>query len=495
MKGRQTTGDLGTLLGIVAFLVAAVPLYAQAGARQPEVYSLGRALNVALANSQTLKDTEMDLERAHQQVREAWSGVLPDIRGTASYTRNVLQQEFFLPARFFDPTAPPGELAAVKVGSDNTWQAGLSASQPLFEYTAFVGLGAAGRFKALQEERVRGTAQEVVTTVRIAYFNVLLAEESVRLIENSIERIRRTLEETQAMNRAGMASDYDVLLLEVQLSNLVPNLRRAEYDRASRLRALQVEMGLYPDGQIAVEGNLDEVDLADFSQNSPANAALLNVSGVGVPDDVDLGQVQQLALDRRSDIRQVRSNILLEEANLQAQKAEYFPSLSLVGNYSITAQQDGSPVFFGTSPNQRTSVGSAGVAVSLPIFTGMSRDARVQQVRANIRQTEYRLERLENQAMNELRTLMGNVNEARQRAASQKQAVAQAQRGFEIASAEYNAGIGSRLQTSEAELALRESEFNYAQAVYDYLVARAQLEMAVGLVPEEAGSFSASSDR
>ena len=495
MNSKQLARRGSALLGTVVSLLAGLPLHGQVETPEAEVYSLSRALNVALANSQTIKDAEMDLQRAHQQVREAWSSVLPDIRGTASYTRNVLQQEFFLPARFFDPTAPAGELAAVKVGSDNTWQAGLSASQPLFEYTAFVGLGAAGRFKALQEERVRGTAQDVVTAVRIAYFNVLLAEESVRLIENSIERIRRTLNETQALNRAGMASDYDVLLLEVQLSNLVPNLRRAEFDRAARLRALQVEMGLYPDGLIAVEGNLDEVDLADFDQNSAANAALLSVSGVGVPDDVDLVEVRRLALDQRSDVRQIRSNILLEEANLQAQKAEYYPSLSIVGNYSITAQQDGSPVFFGSSENQRTTLGTAGLAISLPIFTGFSRDARVQQVRANIRQNEYRLERLENQALSELRTLMDNVNEARQRAASQKQAVAQAQRGFEIASAEYNAGIGSRLQTSEAELALRESEFNYAQAVYDYLVARAQLELAVGLVPEEAGSFSARSDR
>jgi outer membrane protein len=492
---RNTDRRWWVLSGLCVWLLTAAPLVAQEAFGEPEVYSLGRALNVALANSQTIKDTEMDLERAHQQVREAWSGVLPDVRGNASYTRNVLQQEFFLPARFFDPSAPAGELAAVKVGSDNTWQAGLTASQPLFEYTALVGLGAASRYKALQEERLRGTAQEVVTAVRIAYFNVLLAEESVRLTENSIERIRRTLEDTRAMNRAGVASDYDVLLLEVQLSNLEPNLRRAEFDRAAGLRALQVEMGLRPDGLIVVEGNLEEVDLEDFARNSVANAALLNVSGVGVPDDVDLGEVQQIALSQRSDIRQIRSNLLLEEANLQAQKAEYYPSLSLVGNYSITAQQDGSPVFFGSSENQRTTLGTAGVAISLPIFTGLSRDARVQQVRANIRQNEYRLERAENQAMNELRTLMENVTEARQRAFGQKQAVAQAERGFEIASAEYNAGIGSRLQTSEAELALRESEFNYAQAVYDYLVARARLELAIGLAPEEAGSLSAGSNR
>jgi outer membrane protein TolC len=484
---------IGVLI-VATYLVWTVPLSAQT-ATEPEVYSLARALQVALANSQTIKDTEMDLERANQQVREAWSGVLPDIRGTASYTRNVLQQQIFLPAAFFDPSAPPGELVAVKVGQDNSWQAGLTATQPLFEYTAVVGLGAAGKFKDLQRERVRGTAQEVVTAVRIAYFNVLLADENVRLIENSIDRINRTLRETRALNRAGMASDYDVLLLEVQLSNFEPALRRAEFDRQSLLRSLIVEMGLYPGTPIEVEGKLDEVDLTDFSNNSPENAALLTVSGVGVPSDVDFDEVQGIALDRRSDVRQVRSNILLEEANLEAQKAEYYPALSFVGNVSVQAQQNGNPVFFGDSPNQRTSVGTAGLVVQLPIFTGFSRDARVQQVKANIRQNEYRLERLENQAVNELRTMMDNVTEAQQRSESQRRAVAQAQRGFEIASAQYNAGIGSRLETTEAETALRESEFNYAQAVYDYLVARAQLELAVGLVPEEAGSLASRTDR
>ncbi len=486
---KKMTGAL-----LAAGLASAVPLAAQ-HTPEPEVYSLARALQVALANSQTIKDTEMDLERAEQQVREAWSSVLPDIRGSASYTRNVIQQQIFLPAGFFDPGAAAGELIAVKVGQDNSWQAGLTATQPIFEYTAVVGLGAAARFEALQEERVRGTAQEVVTAVRIAYFNILLADENVRLIENSLERINRTLRETRALNRAGMASDYDVLLLEVQLSNFEPALRRAEFDRQAMLRNLIVELGLYPDTPIEVEGNLDEVDLSDFSQNSPENAALLTVSGVGVPDDVNFDEVQRIALDQRSDVRQIRSNIILEEANLEAQKAEYYPTLSFIGNYSIQAQQDGSPTFFGNTPNQRTSFGTAALSVQLPIFTGFSRDARVQQVKANIRQSEYRLERLENQAINQLRTMMDNVTEALQRSESQKQAVAQAQRGFEIASAQYNAGIGSRLETTEAETALRESEFNYAQAVYDYLVARAQLELAVGLAPEEAGSLASRSNR
>jgi len=482
------------MLGVVSVLVCRLWVAPAAAVAQEEpaseVFSLARALNVALANSQTLLDVEQDLEVARQQVREAWSTVLPDVRASASYTRNMLQQQFFLPAFFFDPNAAPGDVRAVKVGQDNTWSASVSASQPLFEYTALVGLSAADRVRALQEERVRGAAQQVVTAVRLAYFGVLLSQEGVRLTGESIERVRQTLEETRALNRAGMASNYDVLLLEVQLSNLNTSLRRAEYDLAAVRRSLLIEMGLDPETPIRVEGRLNEVDLIEPSANSPANAGLLSVAGTEVSADNEFDGMVQLALQQRTDLRQIRASIGLEEARLEVQRAEYFPKLSLFTNYNITAQQDGSPAFFGNNPNQRTELAGAGLQVEIPIFTGFSRDARIKQSKALVRQNEVRLERMEREAISQLRTLNDNVLEARQRAESQRRAVEQAHRGFEIASAEYNAGIGSRLQTTEAELALRETEFNYAQAVYDYLVARANLDAALGSVPDEAGSFA-----
>jgi outer membrane protein TolC len=73
--------------------------------------------------------------------------------------------------------------------------------------------------------------------------------------------------------------------------------------------------------------------------------------------------------------------------------------------------------------------------------------------------------------------------ESRRRADAQRRAVRQAQRGFEIASAQYREGLGSQLELTDAEVALRESEFNYAQAAYDFLVAQANLDLAVGSVP------------
>ncbi len=475
---------------VVCSLFGRSAVAAQDPPAAPEVFSLARALNVALANSQILMDVEQDLEVARHQVREAWATVLPDVRASASYTRNMLQQQFFLPAFFFDPNAAPGEVRAVKVGQDNSWSASLTASQPLFEYTALIGLGAADRVRDLQEERVRGTAQQVVTAVRLAYFTVLLSQENMRLTGESIDRVQQTLGETRALNRAGMASNYDVLLLEVQLSNLNTSLSRAGYDLAAARRGLLIEMGLDPETPIEVEGRLNEVNLLEPATNTPANAELLSVSGITVSADAEFDGMVRSALQRRTDLRQIRASIELEQARVEVQRAEYFPKLSLFTNYNITAQQDGSPVFFGNNPNQRTKLAGAGLQVEIPIFTGFSRDARIKQARALVRQNEVRLERMEREAVNELRTLADNVQEALQRAESQRRAVEQATRGFEIASAEYNAGIGSRLQTTEAELALRETEFNYAQAVYDYLVARANLEAAVGSVPDEAGSFA-----
>lgn len=461
------------------------------GAPPADTVSLGRAMAIALGNSHELAQAEAALRSANGRVREAWASVLPDIRGTASYTRNFRVQEAFLPAQIFDPNAGPDELIPVRFGADNNWQAGLTLDQPLFEVTAFIGVGAAGRYKSLESERVRGVAQNVVTQVRQAYFDALLAQEQVRLTEQSVERVRQTLAETQALHRAGLASDYDVLRLEVQLGNLEPNLQRARDGVAAARRRLAVTMGVDPDHPLALEGRLHEIDVADPAANGPVNAALLRLAGASAPGPEAFSALYGTAMARRSDVRQAELAIELEEARFAAERAEYFPKISLFSNYGIQAQENDGLNFFGESSNQRTTSFSGGVRVELPIFTGFSRSARMQQARANVIQNEERLDLTRKQTANQLQTLLEMLEETRARVASQRRAVAQAQRGFEIASAEYRAGVGSQLQITDAEVALRQSEFNYAQAVYDHLVARANLDVALGTVPVEAGASPA----
>jgi outer membrane protein TolC len=164
----------------VGLLLAAPVLSAQAPT-EPTRFSLKEALRIALTKSPLLREAEARVRVADQQVREAWGSVLPDISTSASYSRNIEVQEAFLPAFLFDDTAPPDLLVPVRFGSDNTWNAGVSVEQPLFELDVFIGLGAASRFRGVENEHYRGTAQRVVSAVRQAYFNTLLASEEVRL--------------------------------------------------------------------------------------------------------------------------------------------------------------------------------------------------------------------------------------------------------------------------------------------------------------------------
>jgi outer membrane protein TolC len=477
-------------------VLAVVGLLGQApglAAQDPEALSLAQAISAALEDSRVLRDARLGMRVADQQVREAWSSVLPDIMAKASYSRSLKVDQAFLPAVIFDSSASTDDLVPVRFGSDNTWTAELSVEQSLFEWGVFTGVGAAARYRQLQEERARGATHDIVTRVRVAYLDALLAVEEVRLTGQSVARVRQTLKETRALNRAGLASDYDVLRLDVQLANLEPGLRRSENGVVAAKRALLATIGRDPRGATAVElqGRLNELDVTAVARNQEANQALLRYAGAGADwgGSLDGDRANVAALDARSDVRQARLAVQLERARLSIERGEYFPKLRLFARYGITAQQNGSPAFFGDEQQRATSA-AVGVRVELPLFNGFAREARVQQARARVSQATAQVERIEHEVTRDVGTLVDDVREARRRAESQQQAVGQAGRGFEIASREYRAGLGSQLQITDAEVALRQSEFNYARAVYDYLVASARLDAAMGHVPAAASELS-----
>ncbi len=179
---------------------------------------------------------------------------------------------------------------------------------------------------------------------------------------------------------------------------------------------------------------------------------------------------------------------------MNLERGEFVPRLSLFGNYNYTVQDDGGINFFGDANSYSTQSSAVGIRLDVPIFQGFRRFARVEQSQALIRQNETRLVRAEQAAANEVRTVFESVSESLERARSQRRAVDQAERGFEIASVEYREGIGSQLQVTDAEEALRQAQFNYARSVYDFLSARARLELAIGMVPDQPEDFPVPTD-
>ncbi|MCG6955607.1 MAG: TolC family protein [Gemmatimonadetes bacterium] len=445
-------------------------------------FSLGQAVNTALHQNRDVQAARLALQEADKQVTEAWSQVYPSVDFSASYTRNVSPSVNFLPAVFFNPQAGPDDFIKVQFGADNVWNSAINVEQPLFSGSAFIGVGAAGRYKDLQREMVRGITQNVVTQVRTAYYHLLLAQEQVRLTQNSVHRVQESLKETQAMNKAGLASDYDVLRLQVELANLEPNLRRSQNAVSQARREIAVQLALPDSESVAVEGSLAEMNLDSLDANSAANRGVLAYAGFDGEGAQEAREAVGMAEDQRSDLRQLELTQSLRKTEMRLEQIAYLPKITLFGSYIINAQNNGSPEFFG-QPGLRAYSRNVGVRVTVPIFQGFRRNARIDEKRAALRQAETQTRLAEAQARAQVQTLVDQTDEALLRARGQKLAVGQAQRGFDIASAQYREGLSSQLELTDAEVALRQSEFNYAQAVYDYLVARAQLDQATGRVP------------
>lgn len=491
-RGRRNLAGAGLLAALV-LLVAVEGAAAQDPGR---VLTLREAVSTSLEENLGLADAEWGLEAAQAQVREAWGSIMPTVNFNASYTRNLELPQFFLPAIFFDSTASPGDVVPVQSGSDNSWFAQARADQPLFNAAAFLGVGAAGRYETLQSEMVRGQAQAVATQTRLRYYDVLLAQEQVRLTTNSVSRVEQVLEETRALNRAGLSSEYDVLRLEVELSNLRPNLARSENALTASRRGLAVSMGVEELGDVELAGSLLTLELPELPELPGGEPVITASAGTaaggtnhapallldrGIPaEGMPTQEAVQVALRNRSDLRQLALTRDLRETERRVEMSQYLPQISLFGTWSMTAQGNGSPTWFG---DNRFSTTAVGVEVSVPLFSGFQRPARLGQLGAVVRQVDAQLELARDQAENEVVTLADQARESYDRVAAQRRAVGQAQRGYEIARTEYREGLGSQLQVTDAELALRESEFNYAQAVYDYLTAQAQLDAAIGVVP------------
>jgi outer membrane protein len=468
---------------MAAALLAAVALSAPAQEVAPErVMTLDDVVRTAKERNREMEVGRLGMAESTQQVREAWSAVYPQVTAMSSFTRNLEVPVQFLPAQIFDPEAPSDLLIPLRFGFDNRWYGQVRLEQTLFQASVFIGVGAANRYESLRQEEYRGIAQQVATKARQGYLDVLLAQEGLRLTENTIARVRQAHEETQAQFRAGLASDYDVLRLEVQLANLEPRLRKSRADVSAARRVLAAELGMDGGEQVRVAGSLAELQLTP-GENDPANRQLLDFAGVAGADQRPVEEILETARRQRSDLRQLEWQRKLNQAQLRAEQSEYLPRVSLIGLYSMSAFQDGRPVFFGGDGGQRTYGKEIGIQVTMPIFSGFQRPARVQQRQVEVRQVEARQRLSHVQVENQIRTLVDALVEARSRADAQQRAVGQAQRGYEIARTQFREGISSRLELTDAENALRETEFNYAQAVYDYLTTQARLDEAVGVVP------------
>jgi len=443
-----------SILSLLLLVLTGVMLEAQV--ILPRRLTMQEAVRLALKNNPELESSRLDAEKAHARVREAWGYTMPSIGLSGLYTQAIKKPVFYLPGTFFDK--PADVSVPVEIGSTYSFNLGLSATQILFNGAVFIGVGATKVYSEAAEELYTGKRIEVVARARKSFYGVLIAREAMDLIRQSLANAEDNLKNVRLLRAQGLLSEYDELRATVGVENIRPAVIQGETNYDLALDALRNTIGLTSSEPIAVEGEL---------------AFQLYDPGI-------LSSPESLLVGANSTLRALRLQRDVNQAFVKAERSNYLPTLVAFGNYQYQTQKN----------NLRISTGdfivssAVGLQLSLSIFQGWQTNARVDQATIEVLKTESQLVTVENNLRTALHASMGTLEQSRKRLNAQEKNVETAERGYKIVTARFLANAATQLEVNDAQLALTQARVNRIQAVYDYLVAAADLDLLLGRMPE-----------
>ena len=197
-----------SLCRFAALAIACFPLgrtYCQTVAE----LSLDDCVAIALSENPTVKIADMEVERYDYVKRQTWGNLLPQISAGGQYTRSIVKSEM---------------RGGISFGADNTFAFTGDVSLPLFAPQVYRTLKLNRAQMESAVESARSARIDLVAEVKKSFYNILLAEQSLAVLRESERTVKQTVDETELKYRNGLASEYDLLTAQVQLSNLKPTI-------------------------------------------------------------------------------------------------------------------------------------------------------------------------------------------------------------------------------------------------------------------------------
>ena len=458
--GSNTTSSKSNLpnaiamrLSILALLLylATVPLSAQEEAAVPaDVYTLRDAVDFALLNSNAVRNARVTILDAEQNVRERLSSGLPQLNGSLDYTHYLKVPVLPLPEAFAmgDPNAPTEIAFQLK----NNFIGGLTLSSQLFDASFFVGLRAARASRSYYELQLEEVERQVRNQVTQSYFPVLLLSTNVQIIDRNISNLQRSLREAEAQYAAGFVEQLDVDRLRLSLNNLQASRKDVAQQLENATRSLRFALNYPADRELQVADNLDELEL------EVEEAALLG----------------DIPYTNRAELRVLDQTLVLQDLNVELQRAAYLPRLTAIASGQYQYQGDNlSDGFWAPTV-------LLGVSATIPIVDFGGRSSRLERARLAKEQVENQRDDLRRSIALEITNARGTFTTARERLQTTRGNLDLAQRIYDTTQIKYREGVGSSIETVQAEQQLYEAQANYLNALYDTLVAKETLYLALG---------------
>ncbi|MFI8378422.1 TolC family protein [Leeuwenhoekiella sp. NPDC079379] len=415
--------------------------------------SLQDAIIYGLNNSYSAKNAQTDVEIALKQKWEIIAQGLPQITGEVTYQNQLIQPTSFIPAQFFDPNAAAGTFIPVQFSPKQNAAATATWNQLIFDGSYIVGVQSSKTLLQISENAKVKTDLEVKQAVIEAYGNVLLAEESVIILQKNLKTLDKNLSDTRKIFENGLTEEEDVEQLQITYLGLETQLNNTIRQLAIAYDMLKLTLGITIDSKLQVTDSLEDLAMQYYDLN-------LLTQSINPENNIDY----RIAADQ--------TNLAQTEVKLEKSKA--LPRLSAYVNYGASGASND---FSFLSNEQRYFEQSIlGVSLTVPIFSSGMRAAKTAQKELAYKKSLEDLEQTRNQVKLQMATARNDYQFALDNFSTQEKNLALAERIENKNSIKFFEGIASSFELSEAQTQLYQAQQDYLQAMYEVIANKAALE-------------------
>ncbi len=444
---------LKKLFFTLSILALNFSLKAQTTSGEEFKFSLQQCVDYALAHQSAYLNAQIDEDISKKKVQELLGLAMPQISASGGINDYFDIPTSLLPGEFFG--APAGTYIPVKFGTQYSANGGVEASQLVADGRYFVGLQASKALKELTAKSTQRTKIETVTTVTKAYYNALIAEKRIELLNSNVDRISKLAHDSKVMFDNGFIEQLDLDRINITFTNL-----KTEQDKISKLVDLSKFLLMYQMG-MDVNSKLALTDTLKSMNFESVLSASFN------PQD-------------RIEMKLLQSAESLYKLDIRSNRVAYFPSIYAFGTYSYQAQSTKFDLF---GSNQKWyPTGIIGLKLSLPIFDGLQKARKIQVGNLNLQKNandQINLNNALNLQFANAKTQLQNASVSLQ---SQEDNMRLAEKVYDATKSKYEQGVGSNTELLNAQSSLKEAQTNYLSALYDAMIAQTDYLTATGQI-------------
>jgi outer membrane protein len=421
----------------------------------PVSFSLADCIKYAYEHQDSIKNANLDVQSAEYKVKETIGSGLPQINGSISFQDYIKTPTQVAPAGIFagkiDPTAPLEPLAFGPIKYTNNF--GLQLNQLIYSGTFLVGLQAVKTFRELSQRSLVRSKIETNVNVTKAYYQALVSNEQIKLLDANIEQLKQTLDQTTQQNKQGFVEKIDVDRLSVQYNNLVTNRDNVQRTLTLNYQMLKFQMGMPVEQDLTLTDKLADVNIAEQTAQNAVDTSFYH---------------------NRIEYKLLETNILLNQLDVKSKKANFQPTVAFTAGIANVFQENQFKYLYAHNYFNNY----VGLNINVPIFTGGQHLNQLRQSQITVLKSQNDLHNAANGFKLMANAAQITFTNSIQSLNNQKRSRELAQEVLRVSKIKYQQGVGSSIEVTQAQTELESSDNQYIQALYNALISKVDLDKA-----------------